>query len=141
MNTFAILSTIIAGLLGGWIGAFLQTRNQYKMNKVELMWQFRLKIYEAEQAMWEQTKLYKLFEAPIKWLFVAASDPRIQIEIIEVEKYAEALKKGRANYLDSIEYASCPSNRGIETEILKQVEKQGKKLDTLILSKINKALK
>lgn len=129
-----ILGTIVGALLGGWIGAFIQSSSQRKLHKADLLWSFRLKIYEAEQEMW-QAEHYQQFIAPINWLQVATSDPRIKIDSSYVEEYEKALRKGFEYRKAQEEYTE---EAGILSKLLKTVKEARLRLDSLVMIRLEK---
>lgn len=134
-DTAVIASSLISALAGGWIGAYLQSRNNHKISKLELLWQFRLKLFEAEQIMWDATDYNTQLQAPLNWLRVAATDPRINIPLTMVESYVEAINSGYRNRTDREEEEGMS---GIYTFILEEVRDERLKIDELILGKMKK---
>lgn len=134
LTMLTIIATIVSGVLGGWIGATLRSRTQCKLRNEELFWQFRLKLHEAEQQMW-QAKFYAEFQAPINWLRVATSDPRINIDNAKIQGYEKSLKVGWRELKEKEEYTDEP---GISTKTLKKIEKIRQEIDDTIIERLKR---
>ena len=132
----ALFSAVIGGFAGGWAGAYFQYRKSKVIDKASLMWQFRLKIVEAEQYMWQYNDRTK-FEIPIDWLLVAVDDPRISIDRSVLNNYINILHKGWINRLESSEQSNGDCE-GINTDILKAIGEAKTNLDRMILAKMKK---
>ena len=132
-TVITIVYTLASALLGGWIGATLQSRLQRKLHIADLLWDVRMKLHEAEQEMWE-AKDYIYFEAPINWLRVAASDPRVSIDQEKIERYAKLLEKGYRDRTSSEELTD--DEAGIDVIIAENIETIRKEIDALVLERL-----
>jgi hypothetical protein len=135
MDTFiTAISAILAGFVGGWAGAYFQFQKVKKSEKTGFLWQIRLKIFEAEQAMWHSNNFFE-FITPINWLLVAGDDPRLKIEKKYIEQFIQSLKDGWYYRRHAIEL-SGDEDSGISTTIAESVEKLRTELDNQVIHKM-----
>jgi hypothetical protein len=133
INFYTVIVSIVASLFGGWFSSFLQMRRWKQSEKFSFMWNFRLKIVEAEKLMWD-TSSYRELNSPLNWLIVASQDPRVNIDESFAESYSKAIIAGWRYLMESVERGE--DDPGISTSLLEKIEKEQKNLDRIVLNKM-----
>lgn len=136
MNTvYTVLTALLAAIIGGWAGSFFQFQKWKRSEKASFMWEFRIKIFEAEKLMWE-AKTYVELMGTINWLMAAITDPRINLDNKYVEDYSSALENAWRDLKKREVFEE--EFLGISTTLLDEVRKTRNELDKNILKKVKK---
>lgn len=128
------LATLASGLLGGWIGAVLQAWYQRRLHRAELFWEIRTKLIEIEQSVWSEN--WVQFQAYCKWLEVASSDPRVQLDQKQVKAFLAIAKRAWRDRQDQLELYDKP---GIAVVLLQALKHARMKLDQQLCDRIRRS--
>lgn len=132
-----IVIAIVGAVIGGWASSYFQYGIWKKTEKANFMWEFRLKLFEAERMMWEAQNFRELF-IPLNWLSVASNDPRVNIDLKLVDDYKDLILKGWKDLMKSKEISNESEFWGISTDILDEVDEKRNEINKIIVNRTSK---
>ena len=119
----ALVAMVSAGF-GAWIGAFLQGRAGRRREKIAFLFEIRVKLTEVDRAEFVTGDRTKVDEV-MPWLCVAATDPRLRVNIQQlVFEYNDLLFRARVK-----------SDQGA---LQNEMGKRRKEIDNLLRHRINR---
>lgn len=137
MDVFLTAATaLLAAVIGGWVGSATQFSAQRRLRSLDLLWDFRLQLHKARQAVWDP-KGWPDLQERIHWLRVAASDPRLGLDLTAVNEFATALENAHMD-LTELELEEGRVDYTIPPESLETVDTALKAVDALAIDRLGK---
>ena len=137
LNLNTIVVAMLGAFFGGWASSYFNFRIWKRTEKNSFMWEFRLKLHEAEKDMWIKEYPAQL-NATLSWLEAAAQDPRIRIKPSIVKEYTELVRAGWSDLNKSKREMDDPEYYGINSDLLIRVREKRDEINNIILSKTKK---
>ena len=124
MNLQAPLVAMVSAGFGAWIGAFLQGHAGRRRERIAFLFEIRVKLTEVDRAEFVTGDRTKVDEV-MPWLCVAATDPRLRVNIQQlVFEYNDLLFRARVK-----------SDQGA---LQNEMGKRRKEIDNLLRHRINR---